>query len=101
MKLKMPGGQTVEKELSYGTIERIPLGTGETAEAEIDPKSKFDVGAGYGKKLVKTIHGGVVGIIVDARGRPLELAKSDPERISRLLEWFDALDVYPEREINA
>jgi uncharacterized protein (TIGR01319 family) len=97
IRLRMPDGETIERRPAYGTIERIPLKVAETAQAEIHPDSKFDVGAGYGKRLVKAVQGGVVGIIIDARGRPLDLPTDDERRISRLREWSDALNVYPRR----
>jgi hypothetical protein len=41
------------------------------------------------------VHGtaGELGIIVDARGRPLELPTRDAERIPTLVRWFAALDL--------
>ncbi|MEA2661337.1 MAG: hypothetical protein QOH08_909, partial [Chloroflexota bacterium] len=41
------------------------------------------------------VHGsaGDLGIIVDARGRPLELPPRDAERIPTLVRWFAALDL--------
>jgi hypothetical protein len=40
----------------------------------------------------------VVGIIIDARGRPLELPTDRSERVRKLTEWNDALGVYPKTE---
>ena len=95
VRLTMPSGETVEEELIYGTIKKIPLKEGEVAQAEINPESKFDVGAGPGHKLVKKVEGGVIGIILDARGRPLKLPENDEERRKKLTEWFTALEAYP------
>jgi hypothetical protein len=36
---------------------------------------------------------GELGIIIDARGRPLLLPPRDAERIPTLVRWFAALDV--------
>jgi hypothetical protein len=36
---------------------------------------------------------GELGIIVDARGRPLALPTRDAERIPTLVRWFAALDL--------
>jgi hypothetical protein len=42
-----------------------------------------------------TITGGVVGVVIDARGRPLTLPQNDKERQERLSAWFKSLDLYP------
>ena len=60
-------------------------------------RSGFDVGAGKGKSLKAKLTGGMVGIIFDCRGRqPFVLPKEPQERIRKLVEWCEALDVYPE-----
>jgi hypothetical protein len=41
------------------------------------------------------VEGGVVGIIIDARGRPLTLSQDSAERKENLIQWFTELDVYP------
>jgi hypothetical protein len=57
------------------------------------------MGAGRGKAVEASVRGGVVGLIVDARGRrPFELPKDPARRIAKLRAWNKALDVYP-REI--
>ncbi len=54
------------------------------------------MGAGKGKPVTVTVRGGVVGLILDGRGRrPFELPKDDAKRIEKLRGWNRALDVYP------
>ena len=65
------------------------------AKTIISPKHNFDVGAGPGKDLETTIEGGVVGAVLDARGRPLTLPTDDKERRSMLMKWFESLELYP------
>jgi hypothetical protein len=45
--------------------------------------------------IEKRVEGGVVGIIIDARGRPLALPEDDTERRRKLVDWMIALDMYP------
>ena len=94
--MNMPDGENIEKQLDFGEICRIPLREGQEAEAVISPGRHFDVGAGPGKSIVETLIGGVVGIVIDARGRPFKLPESRPERKRKLIEWMRALDLYPE-----
>ena len=98
-----PGGPCVsvkigenELDVRYGEMRLIPLGVGEKAMATIVPVRGFDVGEGRGKKVEKELEGGVVGVMIDARGRPLLLPDNEEERVRMLTKWEKALDVYPE-----
>ncbi len=55
------------------------------------------MGRGSGKRRKVVVEGGVVGIILDARGRPLTLPDDNNARKQKLIEWFKALDAYPKR----
>jgi hypothetical protein len=41
--------------------------------------------------LTVTAEGGVVGLVVDCRGRPLVLPARDHERIAKLQTWLKAM----------
>jgi uncharacterized protein (TIGR01319 family) len=73
-----------------GEIRVLPMGVGETMEAVLKPTRGFDVGAGKGRSREVRLEGGVVGIIVDARGRPLQLPSDDVLRRRKLIEWLIA-----------
>ncbi|GIV01536.1 MAG: hypothetical protein KatS3mg015_0366 [Fimbriimonadales bacterium] len=73
--LKVSGG--INETLTFGEIRLIPLGLGETVEVTLDPAKGFDVGSGKGKRLTATLEGGVGGVFLDCRGRPLAIP-SDP-----------------------
>jgi len=88
------GGKTYE--IPYGQMLLLPLGLEETVEVTAAPARKFDVGAGKGKAVTKKVQGGVVGLMIDCRGRPLTLPSSPQNRIQKLKEWFKAFDLYPE-----
>jgi hypothetical protein len=47
-----------------------------------------DIGGGRGEKVTRALRGGVVGLVFDARGRPLE-------RGGRPGDWNAALDAGP------
>ena len=48
-----------------------------------------------GQKIKTRIEGGVAGLIIDCRGRPLNLPEKKEERVAKLLKWFASLDMYP------
>ena len=95
MRIVMPDETLFERDLQFGEIIRVPLGERVKAKALFSVKQNFDVGAGLGKSLETMIEGGVVGVIIDARGRPLTLPEHDGERRRTLVRWFDSLDLYP------
>lgn len=99
MKLKIifEDGREIEKEVMYGKMERIPLGVGKTARAIIEPARGFDAGEGSGKRVEKELKGGVVGIIIDGRGRPFEMPQDSKKRVELLSDWILSLDIYPEK----
>ena len=85
-----------EDSLSLGDIKVFELKDGEKAEVEISPANKFDLGEGKGKKLIKEVVGGVVGLVIDARGRPLDLDgnKGKEPMEKALSRWNRAFDAY-------
>ena len=86
-------GRQVAVDVMSGTIEVIPLRTNEQALLSLFPAPTVDVGLGPGERAraAEEIDGGLVGLIIDARGRPLELPANDKERQARLLQWMQAI----------
>ena len=80
----------------FGELCLYPLGVGEKAQLTIQPERRLDMGAGRGQSVEAEVEGGVVGLVVDTRGRPLEVSNASTERVPLLKKWFDALEVYPE-----
>ncbi len=89
-------GKPVTVTVPFGSMALLPLPEGTTAEVEAKPHQGLDVGGGRGRTVKRTIEGGVVGFIIDARGRqPFVLPDDTKERNRKLIEWLRALDVYP------
>ena len=95
IEIAMNDGSNIQKEIKFGQMLVIPMPDSETSKVIIHPKSGFDVGAGNGKHLETEVNGGVVGIIIDARGRPLQLPQDSAKRVSKLQEWANAVEMYP------
>ncbi len=92
----LPSGDTRTVELKYGEMLKLPLGVGEKAHVVLEPDRKFDVGEGRGRRVEADVEGGVVGLIFDGRGRPLELPQDPKDRVEKLSSWVFALEIYPE-----
>jgi uncharacterized protein (TIGR01319 family) len=82
-------GETIS--LRFGTLLHRPLGPGETLHVEIRPARHFDAGAGPGRPVSGIVEGGVVGVLIDCRGRPLQLPTDEQARVTKLREWNDAV----------
>ena len=81
--------------LKFGEIKLFSdFGVGQTAKCEIKPSRKIDIGWGKGKALTETVKGGVVGLVLDGRGRPIALNPDGNARRKQLLEWGDAMDSF-------
>ena len=100
IRIEMPGGEPFERDIPFGEVLRIPLPEKQRAKAIISPRHNLDVGVGPGKTLETEIEGGVVGVIIDARGRPLTLPQEDKERRRILIRWLKSLDAYPKELIE-
>lgn len=101
VEIHLPGQQRVEKQIVAGEIEVVPLEVGETALCKVHPRGRnINVGAGGGRSVEVNAHGGLVGIILDGRGRPIELPKDPAQRVSSLTRWLVSMDAYPEHKIR-
>ena len=87
------GDDRQRRELSVGQLELVKLADGEFAEAVLEPARGVDVGAGPGVTVRRKIRGGVVGIVLDGRGRRPFVVPADPTVARR---WSETLALYPE-----
>jgi hypothetical protein len=97
IQLKMPSGETLDKTLGEGELLLVEASRDDSVGAVLTPLQRtLDLGAGPGKSVSKTLHGGVVGIVIDTRGRPPHLPSDAVERVPLLQRWVKALGEYPE-----
>lgn len=94
LNLELPDGSKVNEKINYGELKLIPLGIGETAKIEVNPKRGFDMGEGSNKTIEGLVYGGEVGVLIDARGRPLSLSENRQDRVNLLLKWNRELNLY-------
>ena len=87
-------GKRHNGELRFGDILHMPFESPK-GRAIVKPAKGFDMGAGPGNKLEANIEGGVVGVVLDGRGRPFDLSKSPAKRIADLNKWYKAMEMYP------
>ncbi len=76
-------------DVHYGDLEVLPLPPGQEAVVELRPRRHFDVGlGGPGRGGKRRVSGGLVGLIIDARGRPLCPAQDPQQRQAQVQNWL-------------
>ena len=87
--LEFGDGRKHMEDVVPGTIACLPLPPGERALLGLYPAPTVDIGLGPGQhaRASEPVEGGALGLIVDARGRPLGLPPSPSERTERLTQW--------------
>ena len=96
VEIRAAGKPVVDRRVPFGELALLPLPAEGRAHLVAAPERAFDVGAGKGRPLEVEIHGGVCGLIVDARGRhPFTLPEDTAARLACLRGWNQALGVYP------
>lgn len=88
-------GRQQEIDVMAGTIRVIPLSMQEQALLTLFPAPRVDVGLGPGERAraAEEIDGGLVGLIIDARGRPLLMSPDETERQARIRQWMQAMEM--------
>ena len=89
----LPSGRQVG-ELRVGELVLLPLADDEEVEIELKPARRWDMGAGLGQALSARVCGGVVGLVLDGRSRPIQIVEDD--RLGQVSAWQRALNLYGE-----
>ena len=95
LEITWPDGKMTKEPLRFGDLKLFPLEFDQKATIKIQPARGVSMGAGAGVAVTKEIHGGVVGLLLDGRGRPLKLPTEQQARVASLTKWFDAVGLYP------
>jgi len=98
--ITMPDGETINERMMLGDLKLIKLGPDEEADVVVKPAKLYDIGVGPGSALEATVQGGVAGLLLDARGRPLYFPEEDSKRKELLLSWFKATEMYDEEALG-
>ncbi len=97
-KLELPDGTIWEEQIPFGEVHLIPCGVGEVAKGSLKTHGGLILDANKSKELNVELKGGVVGIVLDTRGRqPFVLPTEKSERIATLKKWLRAFNAYPEQ----
>ena len=103
LQMSYQNGQTRDMKIPFGSIEVIPLAWNEEVTLHLRPTRRFSLSADWeqaGQAITVTVTGGTLGLIIDARGRPLALAGNDEDRFQQLQSWYNSLTRPSETELH-
>ena len=93
--IEFPDGKTVKEQLRFGDLRLYPLELGKKARITMQPAKQVNLGTGAGVPVTREVQGGVVGLLLDGRCRPLQLPADHQARVAALMKWYQAVDLYP------
>lgn len=88
VEVQKEGGNSFDVEIMQGTLKRVVIQVNEPAVLILKPERQTDVGfggPGVGGRLRVT--GGALGLVIDARGRPIALPEDEEARIALIQRW--------------
>jgi hypothetical protein len=86
-RLNYENGTEARVELKYGTLETLPLSSGQAGKLTLQPMRGADVGYGPGRGGTLPVSGGALGVVFDGRGRPINLPADPARRRDLIKKW--------------
>jgi hypothetical protein len=88
-KLTYENGTDARVELKYGSIETLPLASGEVGQLTVQLLRGADIGYGAGRAPRESlaVTGGALGVVFDGRGRPIHLPDDAARRRELIKKW--------------
>lgn len=74
-----------------GNLQVLPLESGQTARLELRPMARADVGLGPGRATAVDVIGSSLGVVIDARGRPLRLPNEPAQCRELVKKWLETV----------
>lgn len=87
-RLTYQDGSETQTEVKFGGLEIMPLSIGQSARLDLKPLQRSDIGNGPGRNVSVQVAGGVMGVVIDARGRPLALPEDPVRRRELFKRWL-------------
>ncbi len=82
-------GDETSFDIKQGTLEALPIPMGEAAKLRLQPLHRSDVGmGGLGRGGSVRVVAGVLGVVIDARGRPIRLPRDPSRRQDLYKKWL-------------
>lgn len=83
-------GAQYEGDVAFGSLEVFMLGSS-GAKVTLKPEKRFDIGLGPGRGTTLQLSGSLLGLVVDARPRPLRLPQDESARRNLVRQWYSEM----------
>ncbi len=90
VRIESEGVDNLRMKVTHGSLEVFPLPTNRQAVVTLVPASGIDIGHGRGRTRKIKVLGASIGLVVDARGRPVPDLDKESRR-EQLAEWMEAV----------
>lgn len=89
LRITRESGDEMSMDVKQGSLEALALPLGQSAQLHLQPLHRADIGmGGPGRAGKLRVMGGTLGLVIDARGRPLRLPESSGRRRELLKKWL-------------
>jgi hypothetical protein len=89
VKITYENGHEASVEVKQGALEVLPLSFGQSARLQLHPLHRYNIGMGAaGRGGALRVTGGALGVVIDARGRPLVLPQEASRRAELYKKWL-------------
>ncbi len=88
VQVRPAGSGAISLEVQHGSLEVVPLAAGQKASLEVRAASGVDLGTLRRDIFKAEVEGGAIGLIFDARGRPITLPAAVDKRHPKIQEWL-------------
>ncbi|NTW12667.1 MAG: hypothetical protein HGA30_05080, partial [Anaerolineales bacterium] len=88
VKMTYSDGTDARVDVKFGGLEILPLPSGQSARLSMQPLQRADAGLGPGRSGTITVTGGAMGVVIDARGRPLKFPSDAVRRRDLIKKWY-------------
>lgn len=94
LRVRLTSDSAIESEIEVqnGTLTSISLPEGQSGTLHLAPLHRFEVGmGGLGRGGTVKVVGGMLGVVIDARGRPLRMLAEPSRRREMLNKWLETV----------
>ena len=88
VQVQQAGSGAINLEVEHGSLELVPLAPGQKASLEVRAAAGVDLGPARRGVFKAEVEGGAIGLIIDARGRPISLPSAADKRRDKIQKWL-------------
>ncbi len=96
VRVEHENGSSTTHQITQGSLTALPISAGKKVRVHLKPLRRVELNPYGGQRLTSfNATGGACGLVIDCRGRPLQLPKDDSRRRDMIRKWLTALGNLP------